>query len=51
LQDLNLVKVLSDIPTPASKKLSEKYRGVFSKEDSNSFNRHTETMRNEWNNI
>jgi hypothetical protein len=31
-------------------KLSDKYRGVFSKEDSKSFNDHTQNMRKEWNN-
>ncbi len=31
-------------------KLSEKYKGVFSKEDSKSFNEHTQQMRKEWDN-
>jgi hypothetical protein len=31
-------------------KLSEKYRGVFTKEDAKSFNEHTQQMRKEWNN-
>lgn len=32
-------------------KLSDKYRGVFSKEDAKSFNEHTQQMREEWDNI
>lgn len=31
-------------------KLSEKYRGVFTKEDAKSFNEHTQQMRKEWDN-
>jgi hypothetical protein len=33
-------------PNPV--KLSDKYKGVFSKEDAQSFNDHTEQMRKEW---
>ena len=29
-------------------KLSDKYKGVFSKEDAQSFNKHTQQMRKEW---
>ena len=31
-------------------KLSNKYRNVFSKEDAQNFNDHTQNMRNEWDN-
>jgi hypothetical protein len=31
-------------------KLSDKYRGVFTKEDAKSFNEHTHQMRKEWDN-
>ena len=31
-------------------KLSEKYRGVFTNEDSENFNEHTQQMRKEWDN-
>jgi hypothetical protein len=31
-------------------KLSDKYRGVFSKEDAKSFNEHTQQDRKEWDN-
>jgi len=39
-----------DTPKPAIK-LSEMFRGVFSKEDADSFIEHTKTMREEWNAI
>ncbi|MFQ3576827.1 MAG: hypothetical protein SNJ77_10370 [Cytophagales bacterium] len=32
-------------------KLSDKYRGVFSKEDAKSFNEHTQQTRKEWDSI
>lgn len=49
LEDLHILKVLkkSILPQP---KLSEKYKGVFSKEDARNFNEHTHTMRKEWDN-
>lgn len=34
----------------SSIKLSDKYRGVFSKDDAKSFNEHTQQMRKEWDN-
>ena len=37
-------------PQPAVK-LSELFRGVFSKEDAESFNQHIKTMREEWDDI
>lgn len=50
LEDLEILKVLrKDIP--ASKKLSEKYKNVFSKEDAMNFDIHTKSSRNEWDNI
>ncbi|MBB3842035.1 hypothetical protein FHS57_006064 [Runella defluvii] len=49
LEELHLIKVLKNKPTQP--KLSDKYRGVFTKEDAQSFNDHTQVMRNEWKNI
>jgi len=37
-------------PKPAMP-LSEMFRGVFSKQDAESFIKHTQTLRNEWDNI
>jgi hypothetical protein len=50
---LQLIKVLDEKTTvlPTSTKLSAKYRGVFSKEDAQSFDAHCKTIRNEWNDI
>jgi hypothetical protein len=50
LEELHLIKVLNEDITPPQIKLSDKYRGVFSKEDSLSFDEHTKTMRKEWGN-
>ncbi len=36
--------------SPKKIKLSDKYRGVFSKEDAKSFNEHSQQMRKEWDN-
>jgi hypothetical protein len=52
LEELHLIKVLKDTSAPAAGiKLSDKYRGVFSKEDAQSFDEHTHSMRAEWENI
>jgi hypothetical protein len=34
----------------STKKLSDKYRGVFTKEDAQSFDDHSQQMRKEWDN-
>ena len=49
LEDLHILKVLKKSILP-QQKLSEKYKGVFSKEDAKDFNDHTQTMRKEWDN-
>ena len=49
MEELNLIEVLNKSSEPSKSKLSEKYKGVFSKEDAVSFNQHTQNMRNEWN--
>jgi len=51
LEDLNLIKVLREHTNPPAVKLSEKYKGVFSKDDARDFDLHTQTMRGEWDNI
>ena len=47
----SILKKNSEIFSPARPKLSDKYKGVFSKEDAKSFDKHTQVMRGEWNNI
>ncbi len=51
LEELQLIKVLKENFAPAKTKLSDKYRGVFTKEDAKSFNEHIQQMRSEWDNI
>ena len=43
LESLDILKVLTKSETP-NQKLSEKYSGVFSKEDAKSFSEHTQQM-------
>ena len=50
LEELQLIKVIKKNFAPVKAKLSDKYKGVFSKEDANSFDKHTQTMRKEWDN-
>lgn len=50
LEELQIIKVLQENIAPAETKLSDKYRGVFSKEDADSFENHTQNMRKEWDN-
>jgi len=50
LEKLHLIKVLKENLTPSSSKLSEKYKGVFTKEDAISFDNHIKALRDEWEN-
>jgi hypothetical protein len=44
--------LLDDVDKPKpTMKLSDMFKGVFSKEDAESFVEHTKTMRNEWTSI
>jgi hypothetical protein len=51
LEELNFIKVLKENITTKEAKLSDKYRGVFSREDTKSFNEHSQTLRTEWDRI
>ncbi len=50
LEELQLIKVLDEDNSNIKAKLSDKYKGVFSKEDAESFDEHTRIMRKEWSN-
>jgi hypothetical protein len=50
LEELHLIKVLQKNVTAAKTKLSDKYKGVFTKEDAKSFDEHIQQMRKEWDN-
>lgn len=51
LEELKLIKVLKqNIASPAIK-LSDKYKGIISKEQGQKLNEHIQQMRSEWNSI
>jgi len=50
LEALNLIKVLKENVVPKTK-LSDKYKGIISKEQGKNLNEHIQQMRSEWNNI
>jgi hypothetical protein len=51
LEELRLIKVLEENYVPVKSKLSDKYKGIITKEQGQSLNKHIKDMRNEWNNI
>lgn len=51
LEELHLIKVISENFTQTKTKLSDKYKGIITKEQGKSLNEHINQMRNEWNNI
>lgn len=51
LEELHLIKVLEQNIASDKPKLSEKYKGIISKEQGKSLNEHIKQMRSEWNNI
>jgi hypothetical protein len=51
LEELHLIKVLKENFTPVKQKLSDKYKGIITKEQGQSLNEHIKQMRSEWNNI
>ena len=51
LEELNLIKVLKENIEPVTTKLSDKYRGIISKEQGQNLNDHIKQMRSEWNSI
>lgn len=52
LEELNLIKVLKKNFKPVKNtKLSDKYRGIITKEQGQNLNEHIKQMRSEWNNI
>ena len=51
LEELHLIKVLKQNISSDKPKLSEKYKGIISKEQGKSLNEHIKQMRSEWHNI
>lgn len=51
LEELHLIKVLKENHAPVKVKLSDKYKGIISKEQAQNLNEHIKQMRSEWSNI
>ncbi len=51
LEELHLIKVLKENIAPDKPKLSDKYKGIISKEQGKNLNEHIKKMRSEWNSI
>jgi hypothetical protein len=51
LEELHLIKVLKASKSDPKSKLSDKYKGIISKEQGASLNEHIKEMRSEWNSI
>ena len=51
LEELHLIKVLNENFIPLKTKLSDKYKGIITKEQGQKLNEHIQQMRSEWNNI
>lgn len=50
MEELHLIKVLKENITDKPK-LSDKYKGIISKEEGQKLNEHIKQMRSEWNSI
>ena len=50
MEELDLISVLDENFETKKVKLSDKYKNVFTKDDSKDFILHTESMRKEWEN-
>ena len=51
LEELHFIKVLKGKPLSTKTKLSEKYKGILSKEEGNKLTEHIKKMRGEWSGI
>ncbi len=50
LEELRLIKVLKGNFNPPKTKLSDKYKGIISKEQGQNLHEHIKQMRSEWSN-
>ncbi len=50
LEELNLIKVIEKNIASATTRLSDKYKGIISKQQGENLNEHITQMRTEWNN-
>ncbi len=51
LEELHLIKVLDENIIAAKPRLSDKYKGIISREQGHQLNEHIKQMRSEWNSI
>ena len=51
LEEIQWIKVLEEKVEPVKMKLSEKYRGILTKEQGQKLNEHIKQMRSEWDDI
>ena len=51
LEELRLIKIIKEPTKPATKRLSEKYKGILNKAEGEDLNKHIQQMRTEWSNI
>lgn len=51
LEELQLIKVLEEHVAPGTTKLSDKYKGIITKEQGQNLNEHIQQIRSEWNTI
>ncbi len=51
LEELDLIKVLKENVAAGKTKISDKYKGILSKEQGQNLSDHIKQMRSEWNNI
>lgn len=51
LEQLDLIKVLKENITSEKTKLSDKYKGILTREEGRKLNEHIQQMRSEWNSI
>ena len=51
MQEMNMLKVLENSAPTEKPKLSDRFRGAFSKEAGKSFIEHTKASREEWDSI
>lgn len=51
LELLNVLRIVKENVVETKVKFSDKYKGVFTKEDAQSMDNHIDNMRGEWDNI
>ncbi|MBK9247784.1 MAG: hypothetical protein IPM69_06615 [Ignavibacteria bacterium] len=51
LEELQLIKVLEEYVASGTTKLSDKYKGIITKEQGQNLNEHIQQIRSEWNTI